>query len=95
MDSLTLSSTVVATSDAMSSALAGEEVILNLVDGTYYGLNETGSDLWRRLETPCRVDDLCADLADQYDVDEDALARDVLDLLTEMQERGLVRVVRS
>lgn len=96
MNSLTLSSTVTTTSDAMSSALAGEEVILNLIDGTYYGLNETGTALWRRLATPCQVDDLCADLAAQYDVeDEAALTRDVLALLTKMQERGLVRVVRS
>jgi hypothetical protein len=91
-DDISPSATVVATSDHVSSELDGEEIILDLEDGTYYGLNEVGADVWALLDAPRRVTDICGELEEDYDVERDVLETDVLDLLSEMHERGLIRV---
>jgi hypothetical protein len=90
---LTPASTVVSTPDAISSTLAGEEVILDLVDGTYYGLDDVGTRIWHLLDTPRCVADLCDTLEAEYDVDRPALERDVMALLTDMARRNLVQPV--
>lgn len=91
-EDISLSTIVVATTDHVSSELAGEEIILDLDDGTYYGLNEVGADVWALLDSPCRVTDICGDLYEHYDVEREVLERDVVELLSEMYERGLIRV---
>lgn len=91
-DDISPSATVVATSDHVSSELDGEEIILDLEDGTYYGLNEVGADIWALLDAPRRVADICGELHGAYDVEREVLERDIVDLLSEMHERGLIRV---
>lgn len=90
---LTRSSLVVATTEHVSSNLAGEEVILDLASGTYYGLNEVGTAVWKLLVTPRRVADVCTHLQVEYDVAADALEHDVLALVNDMHRRHLVRLV--
>ncbi|MCU1312932.1 MAG: hypothetical protein JWM54_689 [Acidobacteriaceae bacterium] len=70
-----------------------EVVLMNVGRGRCYGLGETGSSVWRRLASPIRVDDLCRELLLVYRADRDVLERDVLTLLEQMQEEGLVKVI--
>lgn len=91
-DNISPSATVVAAPDHVSSELAGEEIILDLEDGTYYGLNEVGADVWALLDDPCRVSGICEELHEKYDVGQQVLENDVVDLLSKMHERGLIRV---
>jgi hypothetical protein len=70
-----------------------EVVLMNVGRGRCYGLGETGSSVWRRLSSPIRVDDLCRELLLEYRADRDVLKRDVLALLEQMQEEGLVKVI--
>lgn len=84
---------VCATSDHVSSDLAGEEVILNLANGTYYGLNEVGSQIWTLVQTPQSVNEICTELQETYDVDPDVLDQDVRALLAELHEAELIEVV--
>jgi len=94
-DAVSPSSTVVAASDHVSSDLADEEIILDLEGGTYYGLNEVGAQVWALVSTPRPVAEICTELERRYDVEREVLERDVVDLLSEMQEHGLVRVVSN
>lgn len=94
IDMMTHDTLVQATDTHVSSDLAGEEVILNLSNGVYYGLNPVGSQIWTLIQTPQSVADLCAALQDTYsDVDPDVLARDVSALLVELHEAELLAVV--
>jgi hypothetical protein len=90
---LTPATTVVSTPDAISSTLGDEEVILDLVDGTYYGLDDVGTRIWRLLDTPQRIGALCDALQADYDVDRATLEQDVIALLEEMERRTLIRPV--
>jgi hypothetical protein len=49
--------------------------------------------VWRRLASPIRVDDLCRELLLEYRAERDVLERDVLALLEQMHEEGLVTVI--
>ncbi len=85
---------VQATDTHVSSDLAGEEVILNLSNGVYYGLNPVGSQIWTLIQTPTSVGDVCAALQETYpDVAPEVLAHDMRALLVELHEAELLTVV--
>lgn len=48
-------------------AIDNEVVILNVVSGTYYSLEQTGADIWGLIEQGARVGDVTAHLAGKYD----------------------------
>lgn len=87
---LDATSRIVAAGDQVSTELEGEAVILHLGDGIYYGLNSVGARLWTLLEEPRAVAELRDALVAEYEVDAETAERDVIDLLDEMMERGLV-----
>ena len=70
--------------------LAGEVVLLNLQSGVYYGLDAVGARVWQLLMESRGIDDLCATLLDEYDVDAETLRADVERLVGELTEKGLV-----
>jgi hypothetical protein len=84
--------TVVVASDVLSSELGSEHVMLNLRDGTYYGLEAVGSDIWKLLQQPITVAEICRALLDTYDVEPERCREDVAKLVGELVERGLVEV---
>ena len=89
---MTLDTPFIADPDLLSSNLGGEEVLLSLDTGVYYGLNEVGAHIWgllREAQTPAEI---CDRLQPDYDVDRATLERDVLQLLEEMEVEGLVQV---
>jgi hypothetical protein len=69
-----------------------EVVILSVERGSYFGLDEIGSEIWHRLETPVRVEALCDALVAKYDADRSIIERDVLALLERLVAEGLITV---
>ena len=90
--SLSLKSLVQWSGDPISAAVDEEIVILSVERGTYYGLDDIGSEIWQRLETPVRVDSLCDALAKKYEGDRATSERDVLQLLESLAADGLITV---
>ena len=83
---------VVAASDQVSTALGGEAVILELKRGVYFGLNEVGASIWQLLAEPRSVGEIRDAVSAEFDVAPDRALEDLLALLAELQERGLVEV---
>jgi hypothetical protein len=86
------STRIVASSQQVSSALAGESVILNLQSGTYYGLNEVGSSIWQRIQHPITILNLCDEITSEFDVDSNICEVEVLRLVAEMIDAQLVEI---
>ena len=84
---------LVAARDQVSTELEGEAVILSLADGVYYGLDGVGAMVWERLREPTRVADLVDAVTAAFPVDRETAERDLLALLAELAERGLVETV--
>ncbi len=92
---LDTASTVVVAPDVLSTQLGTEQVMLNLRDGTYYGLDEVGSRIWMLLQSPVQVGSICDAIAGEYDVEADRCRADVFRLLHELMQRGLVEIRTS
>lgn len=92
MSQVELASTVSHANNPVAADVAGETVLMSLERSRCYGLGEIGSDIWKRLKSPIRVSDLVAQLSQEYDAAPDLIARDVVELLTQLADEGLIVV---
>lgn len=90
---ISLESVVVVSADAVSRELDGEAVILELASGTYFGLNDVGTRIWALIGERRPLRQVFEALRQEYDVQPEALERDLVELVEKMREKGLVDVV--
>jgi hypothetical protein len=85
--------TVVSRSPSVVAAEAdGEIMMMSIVHGRYWSLDDVGSEIWRRIEPPCSFDRLVDALAAEYDADRGTIAADVQALLERMRTEDVVRL---
>jgi hypothetical protein len=89
---ISLESRVVAAPGFLSADVAGETVILGLDRGLYYGLDAVGTRVWSLAAEARRVGDIVDVLVAEFDVEPARCVADVLALLGDMAEHGLVTV---
>jgi hypothetical protein len=70
--------------------LSGETVLLNLESGVYYGLDAVGTRVWQLLVQGHTISHICETMLDEYDVAPDVLRDDVMRLVSELRERGII-----
>lgn len=75
----------------LSSIIDGEAVLIGIETGRYYGLDAIGTAIWNRIEQPCRVDALCAGLAEEFDGDPAVIAEETRAFIDLLAARDLVR----
>ena len=88
---LDLSSVVCHTPNPVAADVAGETVLMSLERSRCYGLGEIGSEIWARLAAPIRVADLVEDLSQRFAAPPGVIERDVLHMLGQLAEEGLIR----
>jgi len=66
---------------------------MSIDNSAYYGLDPIGSNIWEMLAEPIRVSDLCAQLMQRYEVNEQDCQRDVLNFLNQMRNEDLLTVL--
>jgi hypothetical protein len=89
---ITLDTIVGAASDQVSCDLDGEAAILNLKSGTYFGLDPVGAFVWNQLATPRPVSTIATAMLEHYDVEPERCRSDLLVLLSQLNERGLLEL---
>lgn len=72
------------------SEIDEEVVALDAQAGYYYSLTGPGNRIWTLLTTPQTVADVCAQLRQEYNVDEATCFADVAAWLGELRSAGLV-----
>jgi hypothetical protein len=93
MTAITQHSMVQVVNDQISADLKGAAVVLQLTEGVYYQLSDVGGHVWARInEQPHQVRALVDAVMDKYDVDRSRCEADVVVLLQDMLERGLVEI---
>ena len=80
-------------SSVSSREFDGEWVVLDLRHGNYFGLDETGTRIWRLIEQHQTLDAVLTALSDEYEATRDTLERDLMHLAAELSEKGLLVVV--
>jgi hypothetical protein len=69
-----------------------EVVLMNLERDRCYGLGSTGSEIWRKLNSPIRVSDLSSQLRQSYDSAPGEIEADVLRTIREFAAEGLIEI---
>jgi predicted DNA-binding transcriptional regulator len=89
---LDLSAIAVPSPEVLVQELDGEAVLLNLESERYFGLDDVGTRVWRHLLEHRRLERVCEEMQKEYDVDESTLRADVLQLVEELIDAGIVTV---
>ena len=76
--------------DVLAAHLAGEAVLLNLLDKSYYRLNETAALVWAGFERGESRDQILASLIEGYVVERDVVERELDSVIDEMKSRKLL-----
>jgi Coenzyme PQQ synthesis protein D (PqqD) len=77
--------------ETLAAVVDGDTVMFSPRQDTYYGLDSIGGRVWELLEHPRTLDELCAILRGEYDVDAETCRTDVAALVEQLREAGLVR----
>lgn len=72
------------------SDVVGQLALLDSESGNYFGLDETGSAIWRNLTEGKNVETIVDSLMQRYEGDFDSITRDVIDLLTQLLDSHLI-----
>ncbi len=77
----------------VSCKIHEEVAILHTERAIYFGLQGVGAWIWDALEQPRSVADLCASIEAEFEVSPEECRTDVVQILANLREEGLVDVV--
>ena len=84
--------------DIVARVIDGQIIIIPLVSGIgdmedeLYTLNDTGKDIWDRLDGTRTIEQVVKDLSSEFEASEDVLRTDVLGLVDELLKRKILVV---
>jgi len=78
--------------DVLISSLQEESVILNLDTERYFGLDDVGSRMLTVLTTSTSIEAAYNSLREEYEVDDEVLKQDLLALVDQLVEQGLIEI---
>lgn len=71
--------------------IEGEAVILNLDNGYYYSLNETGTRIWEAINKQNSLSQIFDSLKEKYQLPEKQLKNDLLGLVKDLEKEELIK----
>jgi len=80
-------------SNALAREVDGETVLVNIESGQYFGLDEVGTEIWRRLEQGDPLEDIPAHLTTLFEVEESVARADLEALVSQLVESQLLEPV--
>lgn len=80
--------------DVQSTNMDGETVLLDLNSGRYYTLNRVGSAIWEHCTGDKTISDIQAVLCDRFDVAPERALDDLVTLVNELIQEGLLQQER-
>jgi len=81
--------------DVLISNVEGESVLLNLNSERYFGLDEVGTRMLSVLTTSNSIQTAYEALLEEYEVENEALRRDLAELVDRLIDQGLLEVARE
>lgn len=90
-DEIGLSSRVRRVEGLFSGELDGETILMSIDKGRYYGMDSIGSRIWKLIEHPIVVSDLCEQLCKEFKVSAEECERDTLNFLNQLAQASLLR----
>jgi hypothetical protein len=95
MSEISLDSIIVRGPNQVSTDLGGEVVVMGLQSEEYFSLEDVGARIWNMIEKPRTVREILDAIVRDYAVERERCERDLLAVLREMENEGLVEVVAA
>lgn len=92
-NSLHLGLKCVRTENILSSEIDDEVVLMSMDTDKYYGLDPIASRIWKLLQQPCTLRQMCEKLMTEFKVDARTCQRDVLEFVQKLADAQLVMPV--
>lgn len=89
---LTKDMVVVATSRMVAADVGEGVVILHLESGSYFTLENVAARVWTLIKEPIAVGEIERVLIEEYEVDAQQCHREVIQLLSDLIDEGLLEV---
>lgn len=90
---LNINSVISKKEDAVMAELDGKVVIMSIENGQYYGLDEIGTDIWKRIEGTVTVKSIVEQLVQEYEVSEERCIEELITFLQSIDSKGLIKIV--
>jgi len=84
--------TITKTDDCVETVVDDELVLMNVVNGLFYSLKDTGRRAWELLAEKDSFGALVDAMCSEYDVADELCRTDLTKLLTDLDERTLVKL---
>jgi len=66
--------------------------LMSIEEGSYYGLNPIGKEIWTNIKEPIRVQDLISHLLKEFTVEEELCKEETLSFLNNLLVRKMLHV---
>jgi len=76
----------------LSSPLADEVVMMNVLTGDYLGLNGVATFIWNLLAKPISGNDICQSLLGEYEIDEATCKAKTTEFLAKLEKDNLIKI---
>tara|TARA_R110000824_G_scaffold119116_12_gene273057 strand:+ start:1620 stop:1898 length:279 start_codon:yes stop_codon:yes gene_type:complete len=86
----TITGKVARSPSVLSSDLDKSVVMMDLEGGNYYDLGDSAATIWKLIEEPKTLDEICAELAIKYRTSAADCADDVSRFIAVLREKALV-----
>ncbi len=70
--------------------VADEAILIDINTGTYFSLNEVGTEFWQMLDGEHTIEQHATTIANKYDVESSMVVADLLELAQEMAKDKLL-----
>jgi len=76
--------------DMISANLGAELAVLDLARGSYLGFNPTASHVWRLLQDPLTLEQICGAMIAEFEVEPALCGAEIQSLLNKLLAAGLI-----
>jgi hypothetical protein len=76
----------------LSASVGDQLVMMNADSSVYINLTGTGGHIWKLLETPRSLNELCRCLADAYDAAPEQIDQEVQAFLARLKEHNAIEI---
>lgn len=80
--------------EVIQSRIGDEIVMLDVESGFYFGLNSVASVIWDMMKKEVGLEFMIQELMKKFDIDRATCELDTLELLNQMVEKKIIRVVK-
>jgi len=81
--------------DILTQRLDDSQILLNLVKGMYYELDDVGARVWELCDGNYAVSEMVALLCQEYDAPPDVIGADLIELLEDLSGEGMLAQERG